>query len=140
MRSGVNHLGFLGSSAQALNRIWSASAIAQYHAQGCSSSSVLPRGVDPLAEDFARNKAMMHDIIQRLQTISDGVFKSGGATAVSRHHSRGKLLPRERISRILDEGSPFLELSPLAGHQLYGEQTRQNWNPTRNFFIALMDH
>jgi len=38
---------------------------------------------------------------------------------VARHHSRGKLLPRERIDRILDDGSPFLELSPLAANGMY---------------------
>ncbi|CUR54895.1 Methylcrotonoyl-CoA carboxylase [metagenome] len=39
----------------------------------------------------------------------------GGATYVERHHARGKLLPRERIELLIDEGSAFLELSPLAG-------------------------
>ncbi len=34
--------------------------------------------------------------------------------------ARGKLLPRERVDLLLDEGAPFLELSPLAGHALYG--------------------
>ncbi|KAL6745888.1 methylcrotonoyl-CoA carboxylase beta chain, mitochondrial-like protein [Haematococcus lacustris] len=46
----------------------------------------------------------------------------GGSKAVMRHRSRSKLLPRERIDAILDEGSPFLELSPLAGYDLYGEE------------------
>ncbi len=44
----------------------------------------------------------------------------GGAEAAARHHKRGKLLPRERIAAILDPGTPFLELSPLAAHGLYG--------------------
>ena len=39
-----------------------------------------------------------------------------------RHVSKGKLLPRERIDRLLDPGSPFLEMSQLAGHQLYGKE------------------
>ena len=39
----------------------------------------------------------------------------GGPSKVERHHKRGKLLPRERIELLLDPGSPFLELSPLAG-------------------------
>ena len=46
--------------------------------------------------------------------------KEGGSRrAVELHHSRNKLLPRERIDRMIDPGSPFLELSPLAGHNLY---------------------
>ena len=44
----------------------------------------------------------------------------GGPKAVERHVARGKLPPRERVAALLDEGSPFLELSPLAGHALYG--------------------
>ena len=44
----------------------------------------------------------------------------GGAEATARHHKRGKLLPRERVAAILDPGTPFLELSPLAAHGLYG--------------------
>ena len=39
--------------------------------------------------------------------------------ARQKHHERGKLLARERIDRLLDPGSPFLELSPLAAHGLY---------------------
>ena len=43
----------------------------------------------------------------------------GGEKARERHTSRGKLLPRERVDRLLDAGAPFLELSPLAAHGLY---------------------
>ena len=39
----------------------------------------------------------------------------GGERSVTRHHDRGKLMPRERIELLIDEGSAFLELSPLAG-------------------------
>ena len=96
------------------------------------SGSVLPRGLDPLSDEFASNKDTMRDLMQRLQSITDGVFKAGGDTAVARHHSRGKLLPRERINRIIDEGSPFLELSPLAGYGLYGtfEGSACGWEST----------
>lgn len=47
------------------------------------------------------------------------VQEGGGKKAVDRHHARGKLLPRERIDRILDPGSPFLELSALAAWEMY---------------------
>ncbi|MEK9803482.1 MAG: carboxyl transferase domain-containing protein, partial [Curvibacter sp.] len=43
-----------------------------------------------------------------------------GEAARSRHAARGKLLPRERVQRLLDPGTPFLELSPLAAHNMYG--------------------
>ena len=43
----------------------------------------------------------------------------GGEKARARHTARGKLLPRERVDRLLDPGAPFLELSPLAAHGMY---------------------
>ncbi|KAK3258872.1 hypothetical protein CYMTET_32104 [Cymbomonas tetramitiformis] len=45
-----------------------------------------------------------------------------GFLAVERHHKRGKMLPRERINAIIDSGSPFLELSQLAGYNMYGKE------------------
>lgn len=45
----------------------------------------------------------------------------GGAKAVERHRSRNKLTARERIDAMLDDGTPFLELSQLAGEGLYGD-------------------
>jgi len=48
----------------------------------------------------------------------------GGTEAVrAKHVARGKLLPRERVERLLDEGSPFLELAPLAAHEVYDDPT-----------------
>jgi 3-methylcrotonyl-CoA carboxylase beta subunit len=58
---------------------------------------------------------LIEDLEQRLQRVRAG----GGAKAVDRHHSRGKLLARERIERLTDPGAPFLELSPLAAEELY---------------------
>ena len=48
----------------------------------------------------------------------------GNERARERHVSRGKLLPRERVDRLLDPGSPFLELSPLAAGGMYGARDR----------------
>ena len=45
----------------------------------------------------------------------------GGEEARARHVARGKLLPRDRIEALLDPGSPFLELSPLAAGGMYGD-------------------
>lgn len=59
--------------------------------------------------------ALLAELQQRLDVVRAG----GGAKAVEQHHGRGKALPRERIEAILDPGSKFLELSPLAGYDLY---------------------
>ena len=50
---------------------------------------------------------------------SPRVREGGGEKARTRHTERGKLLPRERVDRLLDPGAPLLELSPLAAHDLY---------------------
>lgn len=89
--------------------------------EGVRFSSLLSRGLDPLSEPFQRNQDAMRNIIGQLQSLSDHIQKGGGSKAISRHHARGKLLPRERINHIIDDGSPFLELSPMAGHELYGK-------------------
>ncbi len=59
--------------------------------------------------------ALIADLEERLARVRAG----GGERAVERHHARGKLLARERIERLCDPGSPFLELSPLAAEECY---------------------
>lgn len=63
----------------------------------------------------SHNEALLETLRQRLSVASNG----GGGKYVERHQSRGKMLPRERIERIIDAGSAFLELSPLAAFELY---------------------
>lgn len=63
----------------------------------------------------------MEHLITQLQSHVHNVLAGGGPQAVKRNSSRNKLLPRQRIDRILDPGSSFLELSQLAGHELYEE-------------------
>jgi 3-methylcrotonyl-CoA carboxylase beta subunit len=70
--------------------------------------------------DFARNESWMRALVGDLHGEVARVELGGGEVAVARHLSRGKLLPRERIHGLLDPGSPFLELSQLAAHGLYG--------------------
>ncbi|SDD49223.1 3-methylcrotonyl-CoA carboxylase beta subunit [Geodermatophilus telluris] len=62
------------------------------------------------------HRALVADLRDQLARVAEG----GGARARERHVSRGKLLPRERVDALLDPGSPFLELSPLAAHGMYG--------------------
>ena len=62
----------------------------------------------------------METLLQRLGADTSAAVGGGGQAAANRHLARGKLLPRARIARILDPGSPFLELSPLAGQDMYG--------------------
>jgi 3-methylcrotonyl-CoA carboxylase beta subunit len=64
----------------------------------------------------------MSELVCEVRRLQREAAEGGGAEAVQRHRSRGKWLARERIDAVLDPGSPFLELSALAGHGLYGEK------------------
>lgn len=87
----------------------------------CFSVGVLPDGVDRDSDAFGKNSTIMEGFLSQLQSHINKVLAGGGAEAVKRNRSRSKLLPRERIDRLLDPGSSFLELSQLAGHELYGD-------------------
>jgi 3-methylcrotonyl-CoA carboxylase beta subunit len=77
--------------------------------------------INPNSADFAANAAAMQAQVNDLHRALDRVRQGGGSKACERHTSRGKLLPRERVQGLLDPGSPFLELSALAAHNVYGE-------------------
>lgn len=64
----------------------------------------------------------MVSLVNELRNITENVLKGGGAEAIKRHTSKGKLLARQRIDLLLDKGSPFLEFSALAGYELYGDE------------------
>jgi 3-methylcrotonyl-CoA carboxylase beta subunit len=80
---------------------------------------VLPTQINSNASDFADNAAHNRALAQELKNRLSQVAEGGGKKAVDRHHERGKLLARERINRVLDPGSPFLELSALAANGMY---------------------
>lgn len=77
--------------------------------------------IDPRSPDFVANaehlRGLVDDLKQQLRKTSQG----GGEKSRNKHTERGKLLPRERIRALLDPGSPFLELSPLAAHGMYDD-------------------
>ncbi len=78
--------------------------------------------IDTQSELFKNNQAVMQNHLQNLgQTISH-IQQGGGAAARDRHKEQGKLLVRERIERLIDPGSAFLEFSVLAGYKLYAEE------------------
>ena len=64
----------------------------------------------------ATQESLAHELRARLATAAHG----GPEASRERHIARGKMLPRDRVARVLDEGSPFLEVAPLAADGLYG--------------------
>ena len=79
----------------------------------------LPSTVDQHSDTFAQrrehNGQLRAELTQRLERAALG----GPEKARRRHQERGRLLPRERVNRLLDPGSPFLELAPLAAEEMY---------------------
>ncbi len=76
--------------------------------------------VDPASEGFAANAAVNRRLVAELRERTATAALGGPEESRKRHQGRGKLLPRERVMRLLDPGSPFLEVGALAAYELYG--------------------
>jgi 3-methylcrotonyl-CoA carboxylase beta subunit len=113
----------LSSSAASLSTALSLAAAASSRALSFRSlpppPNVLASGLDAGSADFRANRAEMQQHIAALRAALELARAGGGAAATAKHVARGKLPARERVAQLLDAGSPFLELSPLAGLDLY---------------------
>ena len=83
--------------------------------------SVIASQIDPRSPEFQASSNQLRAVVDDLQRELTRSAEGGGAKAREKHVARGKLLPRERIRALLDPGSPFLELSPLAAHGMYDD-------------------
>jgi 3-methylcrotonyl-CoA carboxylase beta subunit len=84
---------------------------------------VLESKVDRKNPEFAANAAAMRALVEELKVRQAQVASGGGEAARAKHLARGKLLPRDRVEMLLDPGSPFLELSPLAAWGMYDDES-----------------
>jgi 3-methylcrotonyl-CoA carboxylase beta subunit len=82
--------------------------------------TVLHTEIDRGSEGFAQNAATMRTLVADLKAKLQVVSGGGGEVARNRHTARGKMLARQRVDLLLDPGTAFLELSPLAAYGLYG--------------------
>ncbi|HEX4885084.1 MAG TPA: carboxyl transferase domain-containing protein, partial [Casimicrobiaceae bacterium] len=82
---------------------------------------VIESTLDPRDPAFVANSEAMTALVADLRAKLAVVEQGGGEAARAKHVARNKLLPRERIRTLLDPGSPFLELSPLAANGMYGD-------------------
>lgn len=80
----------------------------------------LHSSIDPSSSDFARNAEAMRGLVADLREKLSQVAGGGGEVSRNRHTARGKMLARQRVDLLVDPGTSFLELSPLAAHGLYG--------------------
>src|SRR5262245_22641323 len=88
------------------------------HPFGPAAGPVLSSRVAAGSADGKANAARHAELVAELRARL-AAARSGPEPAVRRHVERGKLLPRDRVDGLLDRGSPFLELSPLAAEGLY---------------------
>lgn len=104
----------------ALRLGWARAGLAS-HAGVLNASplNVLESGVNTKSKEFQASLAQMADRTAELRSRLEQVRQGGGVKARERHLARGKLLARDRIDTLLDPGSPFLELSPLAAWDVY---------------------
>lgn len=83
---------------------------------------VLSTELNPQSEAFHANKLRMEKLVSELYAVVERIQQGGGADAQAKHLARGKLLPRERVMRLLDRGSAFLEIGQLAALNVYDEE------------------
>ncbi|MGB7260196.1 MAG: methylcrotonoyl-CoA carboxylase, partial [Pseudolabrys sp.] len=83
--------------------------------------AILASTIDKNASEFRANAGRMSALVRELQARRAESALGGPEKARERHVGRGKLLPRERVTNLIDPGSPFLELSPLAANGMYDD-------------------
>ncbi|MEY2685780.1 MAG: hypothetical protein RJA09_2925 [Pseudomonadota bacterium] len=81
--------------------------------------TALSTQINPRTPDFQAHAAAMRQLVDDLSQQLRQVEKGGGEQARAKHTARGKLLPRDRVQMLLDPGTPFLELAPLAALNMY---------------------
>jgi 3-methylcrotonyl-CoA carboxylase beta subunit len=80
----------------------------------------LTTSIDTSSDEFRANRAAMRALVEDLAQKRLAATVGGPDRLKERHLARGKLLPRDRVTRLIDPGSPFLELSQLAAYDMYG--------------------
>ncbi|KAK6070779.1 methylcrotonoyl-CoA carboxylase beta chain, mitochondrial [Seiridium cupressi] len=97
-------------------------AIASYTAPyQANAISLIQSNIDPTSDEFKENERLMNEAMERLEKLTRTVQRGGPAKAREKHLARKKMLPRDRVTALIDPGTTFMELSPLAGHELYPE-------------------
>jgi len=93
--------------------------------------------LNPRAVDFQANAAAMRAQVDDLNAQLERVAQGGPAAARAKHTARGKLLPRERVGRLLDPGTPFLELAPLAALDVYKDADGSDAAPSAGVITGI---
>ena len=87
--------------------------------------AVIENRIDPTGPEFAANRDAMLALVEEAQTLKEKVALRSAA-GKERFHARGQILPRERVALLLDRGSPWLDLCPLAGYRMHDDDGKDN--------------
>src|SRR5450631_1897496 len=82
---------------------------------------IFKTAVAPQSQNFSANAAAMQNLVADLRDKVELIAHGGGVKARERHLARGKLLPRDRVAALIDPGTPFLEFSQFAAHEVYAD-------------------
>ncbi|MEY3487958.1 MAG: hypothetical protein RL075_1963, partial [Pseudomonadota bacterium] len=99
--------------------------------------SVLDTKLNARSADFQANAAALREQVQDLATQVAKVAAGGGDAARAKHVARGKLPPRERVQMLLDPGTPFLELAPLAALAMYPDRDGSDSAPCAGLIAGI---
>ena len=83
--------------------------------------SIIESTISNRSAEFLQNREAMQVLVDDLNARIAGIAEGGGERARAKHLGRDKLLPRERVNRLVDPGSPFLEIGQFAGYEMYGD-------------------
>ena len=98
---------------------------------------VLESKLNPRSADFTANATAMRVLVDDLNAKIAQIALGGGEAARAKHTGRGKLLPRDRVGMLLDEGTPFLELSPLAALAMYPDRDGSDSAPCAGVIAGI---
>ena len=98
---------------------------------------VLESKLNPRSADFIANATAMRALVDDLNAKIAKIALGGGEAARAKHTGRGKLLPRDRVGMLLDEGTPFLELSPLAALAMYPDRDGSDSAPCAGVIAGI---
>ncbi len=98
---------------------------------------VLPSKLSTRSEDFVANAAAMRLLVDDLNAKLAQVAQGGGDAPRAKHLARGKLLPRDRVEMLLDPGTPFLEVAPLAALGMYPEKDGSDGAPGAGLIAGI---
>src|ERR1700740_606540 len=99
--------------------------------------STLSTQLNARSEDFKANAAAIRLLVDDLNARLAKIALGGGDDARRKHLSRGKLLPRDRVERLLDPGTPFLEIAPLAALGMYPAKGGQDARPGAGIIAGI---